>query len=260
MQTSLQHELTANCNGEVNFSNFVENSLKLFIWISIGLFVYEVAVLKTENSLQSFSFFIWSERVIASIFTIELVLRWIKSAKQGCCPWYKRYPFNWFGLIDALSIIPFYIGFIFYHSAFAAIRSEAFSFIRLLRVFRFLKLFRYNILLQNLAVGFWDAREKLKLVLSITTALIITMSAFIFHFEGKAQPDVFTSFFDSVWWSIVTISTVGYGDMSPITTIGKVIAEISILVGILIFGLLVSVLTDHFEWDSLSKKRKQDEM
>ena len=100
------------------------------------------------------------------------------------------------------------------------------------RVFRALKLIRYNKALNRFKVAFKIVKEELVLFFIVTMILLFLTSAGIYLFENQAQPEVFKSVFHSGWWSIVTLTTVGYGDVYPITIGGKIFTFFVLMIGI----------------------------
>ena len=129
-----------------------------------------------------------------------------------------------YGVIDILAILPFYL------NRFLDLRFlRAF---RIFRIFRALKLIRYNKALNRFNVAFKIVKEELVLFFIVIIILLFITSAGIYSFENEAQPDVFKSVFHSAWWSIVTLTTVGYGDVYPITLGGKIFTFFVLIIGI----------------------------
>jgi voltage-gated potassium channel len=152
------------------------------------------------------------------IFTIEYVLR-IYIAKN---PW--RYIFSFYGFIDLFAILPFYLT-----KAFDLRALRAF---RIFRIFRALKLIRYNRAMQRIHIAARLVKEEIVLFLIITGIFTYLTSCGIYFFEYEAQPEVFSSIFHSLWWAIVTLTTVGYGDVYPITLGGKVFTFFVLIIGV----------------------------
>ena len=151
------------------------------------------------------------------VFTLEYFLRIYVSKKS------LNYLFSFYGLIDFLAIMPYYLS------------SFDLRFLRIFRVFRLLrsfKLSKYNKALNRFKIAFRLVREELVLFLIVITILLFIVSAGIYFFENKAQPEVFKSIFHSSWWSVVTLTTVGYGDVYPITIGGKIFTFFVLLLGV----------------------------
>lgn len=152
------------------------------------------------------------------IFSIEYVLRVLVTKKP------LRYIFSFYGIIDILAILPFYL------NRFLDLRFlRAF---RVFRIFRALKLIRYNKALNRFNVAFKIVKEELVLFFIVILIMLFIVSAGIYSFENEAQPEIFKSVFHSGWWSIVTLTTVGYGDVYPITLGGKVFTFFVLMIGI----------------------------
>jgi voltage-gated potassium channel len=158
------------------------------------------------------------EFVSIIIFSIEYVLRVLVTKKP------LRYIFSFYGIIDILAILPFYL------NRFLDLRFlRAF---RVFRIFRALKLIRYNKALNRFNVAFKIVKEELVLFFIVILIMLFIVSSGIYSFENEAQPEIFKSVFHSGWWSIVTLTTVGYGDVYPITLGGKVFTFFVLMIGI----------------------------
>lgn len=179
------------------------------------------------------------ELVCVMIFTLEYISRIYVSDKK------LKFIFSFFGLIDLFAILPFYLSF--------GVDLRSLRVMRLFRLFRLLKLVRYNKAMRHFTEALLMAKEQIVLFLVITLVLIYFAAVGIYYFENEAQPDHFSSVFDSLWWSIVTLTTVGYGDVYPITVGGKVFTFFILLIGLGIVaiptGIISSSLTRTIEND-----------
>lgn len=169
-----------------------------------------------------------------SVFTLEFLIRLYFSKPKG------KYLFSFFGIIDLVAILPFYL------SSGVDLRSaRAF---RLLRLFRLLKLARYNTAMKRFNQAFVIAKEELILFTTVALILLYLSSVGIYYFEHEAQPETFSSVFHSFWWSIATLTTVGYGDIYPVTAGGKVFTFFVLMTGLGLVavptGLVASALSD----------------
>lgn len=167
------------------------------------------------------------------VFTAEYVLRiYVADSKP-------RFIFSFFGIIDLLAILPFYLSF--------GVDLRSLRALRFLRLFRILKLVRYNRAMNHFTRAIKSAKEEIFLFLFITLILIYFSAVGIYYFENKAQPEHFSSIFDSLWWAIITLTTVGYGDVYPITVGGKIFTFIILMIGLGIVaiptGIISSALT-----------------
>ena len=167
------------------------------------------------------------------VFTIEYLLRiYVADSKP-------KFIFSFFGIIDFLAILPFYLSF--------GIDLRSLRALRFLRLFRILKLVRYNKAMNHFTRAIKSAKEEILLFVFITLILIYFSAVGIYYFENEAQPEHFTSIFDSLWWAIITLTTVGYGDVYPITVGGKVFTFFILMIGLGIVaiptGIISSALT-----------------
>ncbi len=167
------------------------------------------------------------------VFTAEYVLRiYVADSKP-------RFIFSFFGIIDLLAILPFYLSF--------GLDLRSLRALRFLRLFRILKLVRYNRAMNEFTRAIKSAKEQIFLFLFITLILIYFSAVGIYYFEHEAQPEHFSSIFESLWWAIITLTTVGYGDVYPITVGGKVFTFFILMIGLGIVaiptGIISSALT-----------------
>lgn len=189
--------------------------IQFIILLSLISFSFETLPNLTEKNRLILEGF---EVISIVIFSIEYLLRVFVSKKPF------KYIFSFYGVIDILAILPFYL------NRFLDLRFlRAF---RIFRIFRALKLIRYNKALNRFNVAFKIVKEELVLFFIVIIILLFITSAGIYSFENEAQPDVFKSVFHSAWWSIVTLTTVGYGDVYPITLGGKIFTFFVLIIGI----------------------------
>jgi len=208
--------------------------LKLLVLLGTAAYVVEISTGATTTE-QAHPFFRWFEIVIALVFTIEYALRWIDDA-QDSYGWH--YPHSPLGLIDLISIVPFWAGLV--------VPVESRHLVRTLKVFRLLKFFRYSRSLQLVALGFYRAVPALK-PLGFSMAIIgLFCSVAVFEIEQEAQPDKFTNLFDAVYFTMVTVATVGYGDISPVTTLGRLVVMFTFVTGLALFAGILGVLGSSF--------------
>ncbi|SRR6056297_475076 len=167
------------------------------------------------------------------IFTIEYILRIYCSDKKS------KFIFSFYGIIDFLAILPFYLAL--------GVDLRSLRALRFFRLFRIFKLMRYNRALAHFSRAINRAKEEILLFLFVTLILIYFSAVGIYYFENAAQPEHFSSIFDSLWWAIITLTTVGYGDVYPITVGGKVFTFFILMIGLGIVaiptGIISSALT-----------------
>ena len=119
-------------------------------------------------------------------------------------------------------------------------------FLRILRVLRFLKGFHYSRSLQRLTQIFAGKSEELLSSLIVMLSLLFVTSTLMYYAEHEAQPDKFGSIFESMWWAVATLTTVGYGDVTPITTLGRFLGATSAIIGIGLFAIPTGILAAGF--------------
>ncbi|MGJ8643668.1 MAG: ion transporter [Luteolibacter sp.] len=205
--------------------------------IVLNLIAFAVETLPTLNSewrryLRLF------EVVTVSIFTLEYVLR------LALCRPRLSYAFSFFGAVDLIAILPFYLS--------TGIDLRSIRAFRMLRLFRLFKLARYSAAMQRFHRAFLIAREELILFGAVALIVLYLSSVGIYYFERDAQPDAFGSVFYALWWALATLTTVGYGDVYPITIGGRILTFFILIVGL---GI-VAVPTGLFA-SALSKARDQ---
>ena len=135
------------------------------------------------------------------IFTLEYVLRVIVADRK------LRFVFSFFGIVDLLSVLPSYVA--------SGVDLRSMRAFRLLRLFRAFKIVRYNKAIRRFHQALLIAREEIVLYLLVTLLLMYFAAVGIYYFERDAQPEAFSSVFHALLWSIVTLTTVGYGDVYP---------------------------------------------
>jgi voltage-gated potassium channel len=175
----------------------------------------------------------WFEIASVLVFALEYALRlWVADSRV-------RYLFSFFGIIDLLAILPFFIGL--------GWDTRSIRIFRLLRVFLIFKLARYSRAIRRFHVALQIAKEEIILFLIVTLILIYLASIGIYSFESEAQPQTFGSVFHCMWWAVATLTTVGYGDVYPITVGGKIFTFVILLLGLGFIsvpaGLIASALS-----------------
>jgi voltage-gated potassium channel len=219
----------------------LEIFIQCIIFYSLAMYFFELEFAGTENSREGALFFLWSERVVAIIFSIEYLVRWYFSKDR------IKYPITPMAIIDLVAVLPFYIGFM--------VDLRVLRLIRTLRILRLFKFYRYNEALRSFVVSFNKIRNELQ-VIGIAIIFLVFLSATIeFEFERAAQPEMFGKYSDAIWWSIITLTTVGYGDMFPITPGGRITAVLTLIMGLGIFGTFLSLVGSAF-LETLQEKSK----
>ena len=160
-----------------------------------------------------------------------------------------RYAITPMMLVDLAAILPFFLPFVVTDVRFIRI-------IRLLRLFRLFKLARYSEPMQTLGDVFKAKAGDLAVAFFILFIVLIFASSLMYHAEHEAQPEAFSSIPASMWWGIVTLTTIGYGDTFPVTTLGKVIAAGVAVLGIAVYAIPTGIMASAFT-EELRKKRQK---
>lgn len=202
--------------------------LLIVILISVALVLLEsVPTIRVNHH----SFLKTSEWIITVIFSIEYILRILIVKKPF------RYIFSFYGIIDFLSVIPTYLSLIILGSqSLVVIRM-----LRLLRIFRILKLTRYTNAGRSLASSMWASREKIGVFIFFVIILVVVIGTIMYMIEGEEHG--FTSIPRSIYWAIVTLTTVGYGDISPETSLGQFLASVVMIMGYAIIAVPTGIVT-----------------
>lgn len=212
-------------------------------------------ILETEDSIyMNFnSFFVVFEIVSVIIFSIEYVLRiWSCVADEkysGSVKGRIRFAISPMALVDLFAILPFYLPMLI------PMDLRFLRALRLFRIFRVLKIGRYSKAVQILARVFMAKKEELLITIVAVSVLLIISSSLMYYLERDAQPDAFSSIPAALWWGIITLSTVGYGDVYPVTAFGKRLGMMVAISGIGMFALPAGILGSGFVEYVQSKKK-----
>ena len=172
------------------------------------------------------------EVVTVVVFSIEYVLRLVAAPRR------LAYVFSFYGLVDLLAILPFYVG--------SGVDLRSVRIFRLFRLFRIFRITRLSNALARFGHAFMSIGDEI-MVFFMATALLLYVSAVgIYYFENPAQPDQFSSVFTSLWWAVITLTTVGYGDVYPVTVGGRIFTFVVLMIGLGVIavptGLISSAL------------------
>ena len=226
----------------------------IFILSVISLSVIGI-ILESVQSIHDGApgVFHWIEIVSVAIFTVEYVLRLWSCVEESK---YKhpilgraRFALTPLALIDLAAILPFYLPFVGVDLRFIRV-------VRLLRLFRVAKVGRYSRSLQLLGRVIRGKKEELGVTLFILLLLVVLASCFLYHAENAAQPDAFPSIPAAMWWAVATLTTVGYGDIYPVTAAGKCLASVIAILGIGMFALPTGILGAGFVEEVQARKRQ----
>lgn len=193
------------------------------------------------------------------IFSIEYLLRiWIADLKYPKLTTFQarlKFACSPMGLVDLLAILPFYLPFLLIFDL------RFIRLLRILRLLRVLKLKRHSRALKIIVRIFMEKRSELSITLFVTFILLLLSSSVMYNLENEAQPDKFPDIISTFWWAIATLTTVGYGDVFPITPLGKFFGGIIALLGIgmvaLPTGIISAAFIEGLEKEKKKKKKNQ---
>ena len=168
------------------------------------------------------------ELISIMIFTFEYLVRIFVADKK------LSYIFSFYGFIDFIAIAPFYLS--------GTIDLRSLRIVRILRILRLFKLFRFNESLLLLRKAFSIVKREMIIFSFIAMILLYTSSVGIYFFENPEQPEQFSSIFACMWWAISTMTTVGYGDMVPVTAGGKIFTSLISFIGIGVVSIPTALL------------------
>lgn len=212
-----------------------DRAMQILILFSIITFSIETLP-DLDTSTRKFLNF--TEVVIVTIFTVEYLLRlYVADKKLG-------YVLSFYGLIDLAAIIPFYLYF------FLPFSTD----LRWLRILRLIKLFRSSQAMLRFKKAYHIAKEEIAIFGVVTLMLLYLSAVGIYIFEQEAQPEAFGSIVHSLWWAVSTLTTVGYGDVYPVTTGGKIFTFIILMIGLGIVAIPAGLMAS-----ALSKARMEEE-
>lgn len=212
-------------------------SIQFFIILSLIAFSVETLPGLDPGWVRLLHFF---EIASITVFSVEYLVRLLVADRK------IAFMTSFFGVVDLLAILPFYLSF--------GVDLRSIRALRLLRLFWMLKLVRYSRAIQRFHRAFLISREEIILFFFVTVILLYLASVGIYHFEHAAQPEAFASVFHCLWWAVVTLTTVGYGDVYPITVGGRIFTFAILLIGLGVVsvpaGLVASALAQAREMES----------
>lgn len=211
---------------------------KLFDIILLITILYSIIIVMLESvksyDSQYHTFFNVSEWVVTILFTIEYILR------IACVQQPKRYIFSFYGIVDLLSTIPKYLSFFILDTQFLAV----FRALRLLRVFRILKLIQFVGEANNLTRALKQSRSKIFIFIFFVLIISVILGTVMYLIEGPENG--FKSIPQSIYWCIVTLTTVGFGDITPQTPLGQMLATLIMIIGYGIIAVPTGIISAEY--------------
>lgn len=233
-------------------ANIFDGFILIMIILNVLMLIMETfdIPLWLTHSLQIFDVFsviVFSIEYIFRLWTSDLIrpLEFKHKARV-------KYLFSFTSIIDILAILPFYLPYI------APIGLRSLRLLRLLRLFRLLKLNRYTKALNTIGSVLKSKAEQLLLSSFVVFLLMLISSILMYSLENDSQPEVFQNAFSGFWWTLNTITTVGYGDIYPITTLGKILSGIIAVLGIGLIAVPTGIISAGFVEYTENSSKKND--
>lgn len=220
----------------INVIIVVADTFKLPDWCS-----------KVFNVIETFSVVVFTIEYISRLWTSDMLYPKISPTKAKL-----KYIFSFMAIIDLLAILPFYIPFII------PIDLRVLRMLRVVRLFRILKVNRYTNALQTISTVFKNKKSQLISSVFVVSLLMIIASVLMYNIENYAQPDKFSNAFSALWWAVATLTTVGYGDIYPVTVAGKILSAVIALLGIGLVAVPSGIISAGFV-EIIDKDKETDE-
>ena len=214
----------------------------IIVLIILNTIMVIVDTFNVPKSVQTASKYI--EIVSVIIFTIEYILRvWTADLlykNQKLAVARMRYILSFMAIIDLLAILPFYLPMLI------SVDLRVLRTLRIIRLFRIFKINRYTTALNSIGQVFKNKASQLISSMAIVFLLMIIASVIMYNVEHEAQPEQFKNVFQSMWWAVATLTTVGYGDIYPVTVLGKVLSTVIAILGIGLVAVPTGIITSGF--------------
>ena len=219
-------------------------------WLQWGiqaLIAYSIVTMSIETvpdlSTGVRSFLDISETVVVIVFTAEFLVLWFLSDQ------FFRFPCRAMSIVDLVAILPFYLGL--------GIDLRGIRVVRMTRLFRIFKLGRYNATVRLFIEAFRRTAPEMLMTMIVVGIFLILSAMGLYYAEHAEQPEKFASIPHSLWFAVVTLTTVGYGDVYPLTLVGKCIAAVIMLAGIGVIAIPTSILSGAFR-DLFNERREHE--
>jgi voltage-gated potassium channel len=225
---------------DTNIGRIFDLCIQTLIIISLITFSLETL---PNLSITQHAYLQFTEMVIVGLFTVEYVLR-IYVAKQRF-----SYIFSFYGMIDLIAVLPFYLTL--------GLDLRTVRLFRLFRLFRVFKLLKYSKALSRFKRAFILVKEEMLLFGFVALIMLYLSAVGIYYFENAAQPELFQSVFHSLWWALTTLTTVGYGDMYPITVGGRIFTFLVLMVGLGIVAVPTGLIATALSQTRIEEEQKE---
>ena len=217
--------------------SYIDKFIYILIFLNVGAMILESHASIKATYGDSFHIF---EIISIIIFSVEYIYRIAHASYKEGTKGAFAYIFSFYGLIDLISILPFYLNQIL------KIDGRFFRILRLFRLTRIFKVGRKSKSLKVFTRALMSVKSELTFTLFLSVITILFSASAIYYLENEAQPEKFSSITESIWWATVSLATVGYGDVYPVTVGGKIFASLISLVGIGIVAIPTGVISAAF--------------
>lgn len=215
----------------------------LLVFIMLSVFIVMLDSVPEYNAKMHDLFYVL-EWFFTISFTIEYVLR-VYTAKNA----FKNYIFTFYGIIDLLAILPTYLSIIIAGSQYLMV----IRILRMIRIFRILKLGRFVGATELLRESFLASRHKIAVFLELVLTVVLIMGSLMYLIEGPESG--FTSIPRGIYWAIVTLTTVGYGDIAPVTVLGQFVASVVMILGYAIIAVPTGIISVEMQKAEVKRQR-----
>ena len=241
---------------EKDESNRLSKCFNYFLMALIILSVGEMALETDDEIYIPYKYYFDNfDLFTVVVFTVEYAIRILTAhlapENKGKTRWQsiKSYVFSFAGLIDLISILPFYLNY-------TKIDLRVLRMLRLLRFLRVFKIARYNSSMKLVADVIKDKSSEIGVIMGVIIIIMIISSFLMFYAENKAQQEQFPNVLSCLWWAVVTMTTIGYGDVYPVTVAGKVIGSIMALLGIGLVAMPTGIISAGF-LEKVNERKEQ---
>ena len=241
---------------EKDESNRLSKCFNYFLMALIILSVGEMALETDDEIYIPYKYYFDNfDLFTVIVFTVEYAIRILTAhlapENKGKTRWQsiKSYVFSFAGLIDLISILPFYLNY-------TKIDLRVLRMLRLLRFLRVFKIARYNSSMKLVADVIKDKSSEIGVIMGVIIIIMIISSFLMFYAENKAQQEQFPNVLSCLWWAVVTMTTIGYGDVYPVTVAGKVIGSIMALLGIGLVAMPTGIISAGF-LEKVNERKEQ---
>ena len=233
---------------------------RAYDWVSALLIVLflVISILETFDTVESAygGLFKVLQLIIVLFFTVDYVFRLLTAhylrPELSEPKAVLRYVFSFSGLVDLLSFLPYYLPF------FIPAGAVAFRMIRVIRIFRLFRINKYYDSLNVITEVLENKKQQLLSSVFIVLLLMLASSLCMYSVEHEAQPEVFQNAFSGIWWSVSTLLTVGYGDIYPITVLGKILGAILTFLGVFMVAIPTGIISAGFVEQYAEMKKRSE--